>query len=89
MRFVIYIFIIIEEIFITIEQKDTNFNLNKNETNTNNNNNENKNDSKKLKQFLLHIGLMVFFIILFYIVVKIFIKCCKKNMHFINYMWDL
>ena len=83
MRFVIYILIIIEEIFITIEQKDTNINLNKNETNINhNNNNENKNNSKKLKQFLLHIGLMLFFIISFYIAVKIFIKCCKKRYAF-------
>ena len=71
----IYIFILIENLFITIEQS----NQNNNETN---NKNDKSSNRKRLIQFLTHIGLMLLFIIGFYMIVKLFIKCCKKRYAF-------
>ena len=72
MKFVIYIFILIENIFITIEQ-----------TNINNGTNiKDNNDKSKIKQFLFHLGLLLLFIISFYIIVRITIKCCRKRYAF-------
>ena len=78
MNIQICIFILIENIFITIEQS----NPNNNETNNKGIKNYNNNNEHKIKQFLFHIGLILLFIIVFYLTIKLFIKCCKKRYAF-------
>ena len=79
MKNVINYYIIIVNILITIEQKNTN-NFNKNESgNTNNDNNTNNHKSKNIKSFILYICFIVIFILLVYIIVKICVKCFKKK----------
>ena len=78
MKIVAYYFIIIANIIITLEQKASN-NLQKIDSENKNKNNNKDNKSKKIKKFLFHIALIIIFIILLYIVIKIFVKCCKKK----------
>ena len=78
MKIIIYYYLIIVNIFITLEQKASS-NLQKNDPENKDKDNNNDSKSKKIKAFLLHIGLIIAFIILLYIIIKIFVKCCKKN----------
>ena len=66
MKILIYFYIIIVNIYITIEQKENNY-LRKIESKKD----SSKNKNKRLKSFLLHMGLIVSFIILLFIIIKI------------------
>lgn len=77
MKILIYFYIIIVNIYITIEQKENNY-LRKIESKKD----SSKNKNKRLKSFLLHMGLIVSFIILLFIIIKIIINCCKKRYAF-------
>ena len=79
MKFLIYNFIIFANILITLEEKENN---KKNDI-SNKNNNDNKDiKSKKIKEFLFHISLIVIFVILLFVIIKIIVKYCKKKLAF-------
>ena len=66
MKIAIFFYINIVNIYITIEQKENNY-LRKIESKKD----SSKNKNKRLKSFLLHMGLIVSFIILLFIIIKI------------------
>ena len=78
MKILTHSFITIINIIITLEQKASN-NIEKKDSENKNKVNSNEDKSKKIKTFLLHIALIIGFIILLYIIIKIFVKCCKKK----------
>ena len=73
MEYKLFYLLLFINIYITFEQ---------NENNKKNDDSNEKNKSKKLKIFLLQMGSIVLFIILIYLIIKLFVRLCKKRFAF-------
>lgn len=79
MKNLIIVYIIILNIFTTIEDNSNSNNNSKPNTTKNKDKDKEKNKSENIKSFIIHISFIVGFIILVYISIKICIRCCKKR----------
>ena len=72
MKYKLFHLLLFINIYITFEQNENNKKKDDNE----------KNKSKRLKIFLLQMGSIVLFIILVYLIIKLFVRLCKKRFAF-------